>query len=1611
MANQQNKQKNNYTAKDIYVLEGLEPVRKRPGMYIGSTGVDGLHHLIWEVVDNSLTYHTPVVVRKDGQITIKPIGQLIDQAFEQNQEKVEKGKKGEVEILRYDLGFEALSFDSNYHLKYQPIFSLIRHKVNSEVYRITLQNGRSIEVTPYHSLFGISKGEIKPVKVADLKKNDYLAVPTCLPEPRKRLKRIDLIEAFLNLPEEKTKSIYLHKVSDLLASQQIRRQLISYLKDNANRPAINLYIDYKRYDYLPFNVFRKLNKATRQKFKNQVLLATRKRNTYKLKAFLEIDRNLIELLGIFAAEGALIKSNKQNYNRIAFGLGASEKQLINYLIKLIKKVFGVSLVSQYVHETARAVVIDSFLVALIFKEILKTGENSVNKEVPDLIFNLNKKLRERYLIGYLAGDGYPVKVFTKALINNVSLGDEERRKFSFVSAHQGLVIGLSYLLSSLDKTFSLGGCRKQKNRLIGYQYKDQLKQAFLGETRSWRVDFYWNTNASYLNYLPRKETISAVSWKRPYTFTLGQGGVSKEKITHLLKEKIIKTYPGTERILSSDLGVLKIRKIEKIDYKRPWVYDFSVPPMENFIGGWGGVICHNSLDEAIAGYASEVKVFLLPDNRVMVSDNGRGIPVEKHPQTKKSTLETVMCTLHAGGKFGGESYKIAGGLHGVGVSVVNALSKWTKAEVCRGGNLYLQEYSQGKPKANVGKKGQCQGDGTAISFEPDPEIFKEIRFKWKKILKRMRQQAYLTKGVKIVVSDQRTALPKSYSFYFEGGIVSYVKYLNRDQAPKHENIFHVSRSYDDILVEVAFQYVDDIQGLEEGFANNIHTGEGGMHITGFRTALTRGLNDYARKNGFIKNSDSNLSGDDVREGLTSVISVKLKEPQFEGQTKARLGNPEARTAVETVVSDALEEYLEKHPRDAKAILEKSILAAKARQAARAARETVIRKGILEGLALPGKLADCANRKPEESELFIVEGDSAGGCWSGETKVALVDGRNLSFKDLVKEEKQGKQNYCYTMGNNRHIGIAPILNPRKTKRNTRVIKIILDNDEELICTPDHLFRLTDGSYCAANQLTSRHSLAPLYRKLSKRKGGYGLDGYEMVFDPKAKKWIYTHILSDIFNLMSKVYTVSDGKHRHHKDFNKLNNNPDNLARLSYNQHMARHYAYIEQTLRRPDVIKKSIKTRQTDVFREKARQKALEKKELFSRNAKKQWQDPAYKEYMSKKFLEFYRNSPEYREKNSALLNKAQKEYWAEEANRKKQAERVRKYFELHPEKRKEHSEIAKKQWQDPDLLAWRARKTKKQWTDEFRKQRIKALNKTYYQKSIALFKKIYDEHGRINKKEYLEARKKDKSILSFATFCQRFFRNDQAKALEAIKNYNHKIKKIVQVRKKMDVYDLEVPETHNFALDAGVFVHNSAKQGRDKNFQAILPLRGKILNVEKARLDKALASKEIKAIVIALGTAIGEEFDIDKIRYHRIILTLDADVDGSHIRTLLLTLFYRYFPEVIKRGYLYIAQPPLYKIKKGKQIEYAYTEADKKEIVQSLGSQGLDIQRYKGLGEMNPDQLWQTTMNPENRVMRQIRVEDAKEADKIFDILMGDEVAPRKKFIQTRAKKAQNLDI
>lgn len=656
---------------------------------------------------------------------------------------------------------------------------------------------------------------------------------------------------------------------------------------------------------------------------------------------------------------------------------------------------------------------------------------------------------------------------------------------------------------------------------------------------------------------------------------------------------------------ASDISVLE--GLEPVR-KRPGMYIGSTGPdgLHHLIRE----IFDNSRDEAMGGFCDHIEITLLPGNYVRVVDNGRGIPIDKHPKTGKSALEVIMTVLHAGGKFDNESYKFAGGLHGVGASVVNALSTYARAEVHKDGYKYFQEYAIGKPKQDVKKNGTTKHTGTIITFQPDATIFSEVKFNWDRIVKHYQQQSYLVKNLRVCLIDAReytgdidletvyiedlNIQVPSHSFYFEGGIVSMVRYFNVGQKAVHPTIFHVEKETDDgIHVEVALQYVDDINPQIVPFANNISTPGGGMHVTGFKTVLTRTINNYNKKNKILSEKDGPLTGDDVLEGLTAVISVKMREIQFEGQTKDKLGSPEARGAVESVFGLALDAFLEEHPDDAKAILRKVALALKARKAAKAAKDSILRKGALEGFTLPGKLTDCQTKNAHEAEIFIVEGDSAGG----------------------------------------------------------------------------------------------------------------------------------------------------------------------------------------------------------------------------------------------------------------------------------------------------------------------------------------------------------------------------------------------------------------------------------------------TAKQGRDRRTQAILPLRGKPLNVERVRLDRMLTNNEIKSMVIAFGTSIGETFDIEKSRYHKIVIATDADVDGAHIRILLMTFFFRYFREFIEAGYLYVAQPPLYKIKKGKSLHYAYSDEQRDIVLRNLGiesepnEQGeiqstgaVHVQRYKGLGEMNAEELWETTMDPHTRTLHQVVVEDAIEADKIFDTLMGSDVAPRKAFIQNNAKLAE-IDI
>jgi DNA gyrase subunit B len=1030
-------------------------------------------------------------------------------------------------------------------------------------------------------------------------------------------------------------------------------------------------------------------------------------------------------------------------------------------------------------------------------------------------------------------------------------------------------------------------------------------------------------------------------------------------------------------------------------------------------------VVDNSIDEALAGACSRIEIIIHPDSSVTVIDNGRGIPVDMHPTEKRSALEVVMTKLHAGGKFGGGGYKVSGGLHGVGVSAVNALSEWCEVEVKRNRQIHFQRYERGHPKEPVkviGKVKKEDDTGTKTTFKFDPQIFKDVQdYRFDTLAQRFREMAFVTRGTTIYFLDERSN--RELTFYFEGGITSFVRYLNRNRETLHPVVF-VEKQIEGIGIEMAVQYTDAYTESVYAFANTINTIDGGTHLTGMRTALTRVINDYARKSGLLKEADPNFSGDDTREGLTAIISIKHPDPQFESQTKVKLMNPEVQTYVQQVVGDAFGTFLEENPQAAKAIVQKCLTSARARDAARKARDLVIRKSALESLTLPGKLADCSERDSEKTELYIVEGDSAGGCFAGDTQVALADGRALSFKEIIAEQAQGKEHFCYTIREDGKIGLERIVNPRMTRASAEVVRVRLDNGEYLDCTPDHPFMLRDGNYKSAGSLLAGDSLMPLYRKLSDMNElGITINGYEMTWDPRSEAWLFTHLLADWYNRWMGVYAADAGEHCHHVDFNKRNNNPTNIRRVSKEEHLEIHRRQVNRTLHRPDVVAKSRAVRQTKVFRAmmSARMSEPVMKAMLSMRAKAQWQDKNYKYYMVKKWQEFYESNEDYRRQNAEQLDQAQRLYWSSEANRRDQAERTRSYFAAHPELRAEYSQVSCQQWQDENLLEWRRQKTHEQWTPAFRAKRLEALRQTYYRKTIAALKKCEAESGIIDLAAYRQHRltTRDKSLLRFETFCQRYFAGDSARACDAIAHYNHKVISVEWLPERADVYDIEVPNSHNFALASGVFVHNSAKQGRDRHFQAILPLRGKIMNTERARLDKILSSNEIRALISALGTGIGDNFDLSNLRYGRILIMSDADVDGSHIRTLLLTFFFRYMPTLIEDGHLYIAQPPLYRIAYKSQVHYAYDDAQKDKLLKSLGvsADKVTLQRYKGLGEMNPQQLWETTMNPSNRVLLQVTVDDAAEADRTFDMLMGDAVDPRRRFIQTHARSVRNLDI
>ncbi|PSQ38085.1 hypothetical protein BRD13_07810, partial [Halobacteriales archaeon SW_5_70_135] len=653
----------------------------------------------------------------------------------------------------------------------------------------------------------------------------------------------------------------------------------------------------------------------------------------------------------------------------------------------------------------------------------------------------------------------------------------------------------------------------------------------------------------------------------------------------------------------SEYGAGQIRTLGDLEgvRKRPAMY----------IGSTGARGLHhlvyevvdNSIDEALAGYCDEIEVTVHEDGSVSVSDDGRGIPVDTHEEHGRPAVEVIMTVLHAGGKFDNDSYPISGGLHGVGVSVVNALSKWLEVTVKRDGAVWFHRFDHGEPQGDIERVREMRDDeetGTTIHFWPDDEVFELTEYEFDTLASRLRELAFLNPGVQLAIADERS--DDRQAFAFEGGIREFVEYLNETRTPLHEDVVYVEDGTEveagEMQVEVAVQATDELQGSVHAFANNINTREGGTHLTGFKTALTRVVNDYADDQGMLSDLDENLTGEDIREGLTAVVSVKHPDPQFEGQTKTKLGN--------------------------------SAVRGKARKAAQKAEQLTRRKSALESASLPGKLADCQSRDPDESELFIVEGDSAGGCFTGDTEIALASGRSITFEELVGEYDDGETHYCYTVNDDGRIDIGRIEHPRVTRENAELVEVTLDDGETVRCTPDHEFMLRDGSYCEAQGLDSGQSLMPLYRKTSDTdEDGITIDGYEMVNQPVTNDfWEFTHLLADRYNLEHGRYDDQSGDHRHHVDFDKRNNSPENIERLSKEKHLQLHREHAAETIHTEAVREELRELRQSEEFREKMSERMQQEGtvELLREQAKEQWDDEEYQQYMREAWREFYENA-------------------------------------------------------------------------------------------------------------------------------------------------------------------------------------------------------------------------------------------------------------------------------------------------------------------------------------------------------------------------------------------------
>lgn len=1046
-------------------------------------------------------------------------------------------------------------------------------------------------------------------------------------------------------------------------------------------------------------------------------------------------------------------------------------------------------------------------------------------------------------------------------------------------------------------------------------------------------------------------------------------------------------------------------------------------------------VVDNAQDEALAGHATEISVELHDDGSVTVEDNGRGIPCGIHPSEKKPVIEVVFTHLHAGGKFKkgeGKTYGFTGGLHGVGVSVTNALSEKLDVTVFREGHEHSISFENGKVSSPLRKKkldnAQKNKTGTRVRAYPNPKYFDNPTLHTASFEQYLRAKAVLLRGTKVIW--RRPNKPEQV-WQFVNGMEQYLTEQSADMqwfAP----LFGVEEFYSSDNgsfeqgegFELVVGWGDGSKSTRESYVNLIHTKEGGRHETGMRAGLLDAFRKVADRTGALP-KNLKLEAEDVWSNISFVLSVKLMDPQFQNQTKDKMTSEKAHRLVSSLLSDKMELYLNDNPVYSKALLDVMVQSAIARSKQGAKIE---RRKSSSGLVLPGKLADCLGNDVNSSELFLVEGDSAAGCLSINNRIPLADGRVVDFLTLIEEDRQGKQNYCYTILKDGSVGVEKIIHPRLTKHGAEIIAVTLDNGSVLELTLDHRCMKRNGDYCRADQLVPGDSLMPLYKRITSQSSIHSFGksktmiGYEEVWDNKNSQWTYTHHLADLFNIRNGIYHgKANGKFaRHHVDFVKTNNNPNNIVRMGWREHFDMHSQMCQKNLHTKEVFAKLRELKKTPEFRKfmSERMKRPETAKILSQNSKKLWENSEYKKFMTEAWRDFYNSNEEYRKTNKAQLFQAQLTYWSCEKNKEKQSERVSKFFKDNPNLRQKYSDLAKAQWGDVELKKWRAQETSKQWAnDDFRKKRDAWQKEFYFNATLPVLRSVWEKNANLDPAVYEDVRKKkgDRRVMKLEKFVTKYFNGDMDLCMDAIKNHNHKVVSVEKMAGWHDVYDIEVPESHNFALESGVFVHNSGKSARDKETQAILPLRGKLLNTWEVDHHKLMSSEGVANIASAVGVDPHsweemDKVDLSKLRYGKVFIMADADVDGQHIQVLLLTLFVKHFPALIKNGHIWIAQAPLFRIdapakkgaKGGPRKMYALDDDERESMIALLEREGLkegqySVSRFKGLGEMNPDQLGETTMNKETRRALKITLSDIKGITQTFDRMMGSKNAKQRK--------------